>query len=391
MSAADHRPAIRMLVVAGAVVALLLAAVSLVGDGEREDPYATTPIAEAKRQAKDKDLQVGLAYGGRMSISDTELDAALGRAKRLGARWVRADLVWADVERYPGVYDWSVFDRWVAGANERGLKLVTIVLGAPEWARRADCVEQPNCPPADVDDFADFAGDAAARYGPLGQDTWQIWNEPNIELFWNRPDPGLYAEMLAGSAQAIRSADADATVVFGGLAALPPNSRVIEARAYLAKVCRRGGCEQVDVLAYHPYTYPDLASDPSYADAPWSRIAESEYSLVTVLDRFGMGDVPIWLTEFGAPSGGRAGASDGTAPLERGVVDHVTEKRQAEIAFDAVASAVVTPRVTMLLWYTDIDLPERAGKQAHYGLIRKDGSEKPVWGELRRAMRMFTG
>jgi hypothetical protein len=125
-------------------------------------------------------------------------------------------------------------------------------------------------------------------------------------------------------------------------------------------------------------------------DAPWDRIADTEESFDGILDRYGLHHVPIWLTEFGAPTGGRGRASDGTLPLDPPEVDHVTERRQAQIAFDAVASAVVTPRVEMLLWYTDVDLPEREGKQAYYGLLRADGTKKPAWRALRRAINLFT-
>lgn len=373
MRTAGHRFAVIAILLVVMGVALSVAAVRLGDDGV--DPYATTPLAQAQRMADDKGLQVGLAYGGRMSTSDAELAASLDRATRLGATWVRTDLVWADVEREPGVYDWSVFDRWVDGAAARDLRLLPIVLGTPAWARRASCAEEPACPPGDVDDYAAFAGAAAARYAARGLHTWQLWNEPNSGLFWIDPDPAEYADLLAASATAIRAADPEARVVSGGLAALAPREDVVGARRFLRAVCARGVCDQLDVFAYHPYTFPDLASDPSYPDAPWNRIADSPPSLIRILDRFGLDDVPIWITEFGAPTGGDA--------------DYVTEERQAQIAFDAVASAVVTPRVEMLFWYTDIDLPERDGREAHFGLVRADGTEKPAWDELRRALTLL--
>jgi hypothetical protein len=294
------------------------------------------------------------------------------------------------VEPAPGVYDWSAFDRVVAAARTRGLRVLPILLGAPEWARRRACVQRWTCPPRDMDEFADFASAAASRYTEEGVRSWEIWNEPNIDAFWVRPDPRAYAAMLRRSARAIRSVDPKATVVFGGLAALPVQPGVIDARRFLRDVCDLGVCPLADVFAYHPYPYPDLASSPSKDDAPWLRIGETPGSLVSILDSHGLEDAPIWLTEFGAPTGGNGRASDGSEPLQAGVVDHITEQRQAEIAFDSLATAVVTPRVKMLVWYTDVDLPDRSGKQAHYGLFRADGTPKPAWRRLRKAVRLFT-
>jgi hypothetical protein len=82
-------------------------------------------------------------------------------------------------------------------------------------------------------------------------------------------------------------------------------------------------------------------------------------------------------------------ASDGSIPRDGDVVDHVTERRQGEIAFDSVVGAVLTPRVKMLVWYTDVDLPEAEGKQKYYGLFRADGTPKPAWRQLKKAIRRF--
>ena len=121
-------------------------------------------------------------------------------------------------------------------------------------------------------------------------------------------------------------------------------------------------------------------------------VADADDSLVGILDEYGLQDVPIWITEFGAPTGGLGQASDGSLRRNGTEVDHVTERRQAQIAFDSVVTSVVTPRVKMLVWYTDIDLPGEAyGKQAYYGLFRADGTPKPAWRQLKRAVNRFAG
>jgi hypothetical protein len=378
-------------VVGVTMVATVVATVGLLADEDGSDPLATTPVAAATRQAEAKDLQVGLSYGGRLvGMGPRRLARSLDRAVELGAHWVRTDLEWGLVAGAKDQYDWSAFDRVVDAVNQRGLKLMPILLGTPQWARLDSCSSKWNCPPRDVTDLADFAGAAAARYTSRGVTTWQIWNEPNIDLFWLHPDPPTYAAMLERAAGSIRGANPSATIVFGGLAALKASPHQMEARDFLRQVCDEGVCDEMDVFAYHPYTFPDLPSDPSSADGPWARIAKGDNSFTAILDHYGLDDVPIWLTEFGAPTGGNGAASDGNGGFEAGEVDHVTEERQAQIAYDSVPSAVVTPRVKMLIWYTDVDLPEISGRQGHFGLFHADGSPKPAWAQLRRSVARFT-
>jgi hypothetical protein len=374
-----------------ALVLALIAALFLLRERSEAGFFATSPVEKAERLAPSKNLQVGLSYGARLNgMDEVELARSLDTAVDLGVRWVRTDLLWGLIERSPGVYDWSAFDRIVEAARVRDLEVLPILMGVPEWARASRCVEKWTCPPADVGRLAEFAGLAAARYSPWGVDTWQIWNEPNIEMFWARPNARLYAQVLEQTARSIRAADPGATIVFGGLAALAAyTTRVIEARDFLRRVCDLGACDVMDVFSYHPYTYPDLPTEPKVPDAPWSRIADTDDSFVRILDEHGLRDVPIWITEFGAPTGGVGMASDGSIPRDGDVVDHVTERRQGEIAFDSVVGAVLTPRVKMLVWYTDVDLPEAEGKQKYYGLFRADGTPKPAWRQLKKAVRRF--
>lgn len=351
-------------------------------------PLATTPVDEAREVAKSKDLIVGMAYGGRLQYMDRdEIDQSLDEAVALGADWVRTDLEWGVVQADgPDSYDWSGFDQVVASVNERGLELLPILLAAPEWARRDSCREEWACPPESAEDFVDFARAAAERYSGQGVDTWEIWNEQNITAFWIEPDADFYAEMLIDSAAAIREVDPDAEIVMGGTAALEPNDRIIEARAYLDRVCDLGACDVVDAVAYHPYTFPYQPSDPGSDNSSWRRMSETEISFRSILESHGRPNLPIWLTEYGAPTGGPGIASDVNGDGGQPGVTHVTERRQAEIAYDSVLTSVVDPDVEALFWYTDVDLPEVSGKNGHFGLRRADGTKKPAWSELRRAI-----
>ena len=104
--------------------------------------------------------------------------ATLDEIRALGAGWLRVVLYWNDVapqpesqvvprfnERDPRSYRWGLYDRILAGADARGLKILLTVSGpVPKWATRArrDHVTRP-----DATRFGRFAEAVGRRYGLL--------------------------------------------------------------------------------------------------------------------------------------------------------------------------------------------------------------------------------
>ena len=348
---------------------LLVAGALLATSCASHDSTSTTPS-----------LRLGIAYGDRLVwMSDEDLAAALDDAVTVGARWVRADLSWQDIQPDgPDGYRWEMFDRVVTAATARGLTVLPVLAYTPPWARPAGCTGD-KCAPADPEAFATFAEAAAARYASRGIHTWEVWNEPNIPGFWQpAPDAAAYTTLLRTTSRALRHADPSAYVILGGLAAASTENTentantAISATDFLAAVLTHGGDRLVDAVGYHPYTYPYLASSRAPQGTAWDRIDRTQDSLRGVLSAHGTPDTPVWITEYGAPTNGPG---------------HVTEERQAAIAVDAVRTAARTPRVSALIWYTDRDLgTDTASKENYFGLRRGDGSAKPAFGALRRAV-----
>ena len=92
------------------------------------------------------------------------------------------------------------------------------------------------------------------------------------------------------------------------------------------------------------------------------------------------------MTEYGAPTGGRGSASDGSPGSVDPSTDHVTEARQAEIARDAVTVTLRSRNIVALFWYTNQDNPAAQGKEAYFGLRRSDGTQKPAWFSFQEAL-----
>jgi hypothetical protein len=324
-------------------------------------------------------LRIGMSYGNSLlAASDGDLAQTLDDAVTLGAHWIRFDMSWGDVQPTAGdQYAWAGFDRLVAEGTRRGLKPIPILGYTPAWARPAGCVSD-KCAPADPGQFARFAGAAAQRFAKVGVDTWEIWNEPNSAGFWQPAvDPDAYSRMLKLATQAIRSSDAKATILLGGLATMNSADGNLSIGDFLLRPAQ-SPLRFVDGISIHPYTYPWRASQQGPWTTPWLPTLSGMPYLHSVLAQAGAARMPIWITEYGAPTDGVRDPASGTADVVSPESDHVTEAAQAAIAADAIATADSDPQITTLCWYTYRDRYTGASDpEDHYGLKRADGSRKP--------------
>lgn len=351
---------------------------------------AGTPTSTATAA---KPLKIGIAYGDTLVWKDDQdLAAGLDDAVYTGAGWIRVDLAWSDIQPDSATgYAWQGFDRVVAAARRRGLQVLPTLGYVPQWARRDSCASQDSCPPADPGLFARFAAAAAQRYAPQGVHTWQVWNEPNITIYWGpKADPAGYTRLLDAASKALRGADPAAVVLMGGLAAVhtDPAKGWLSQNDFLAAACKLGATTMVNAISYHPYTYPYLPSARTDFGTPWERISSTKDSLVSVLSACGTPNLPIWLTETGAPTNGPGEAAD--SPNAASNPTHVTEALQAAIAADAVPAAAADPHVAAVFWYTDRDTgqdADRANNELFFGLRRHDGSPKPSLDAFKAAVK----
>jgi hypothetical protein len=339
-------------------------------------------------------LEIGIAYGNTlMRMSNVELAAALDDAVAVGARRIRADLAWGDIQPLsPDQYNWKRFDHVVDAARWRGLTVLPVLAFTPPWARASGCTTD-KCAPVHPALFARFAAAAASRYAPRGVHAWEVWNEPNTQGFW-QPEPNAYnyVQLLKWVSAAIRGSDSSAFVILGGLAAVATENGRISQTDFLAKVSLLGGNRVVDAIAYHPYTYPRLASESRQEVSPWSRIDATSVSLRSVLGQYGTPNLPIWITEYGAPTNGPGQVSDGTSATISPMTTHVTEVQHARIATDVVATAASDHGLGALIWYSDKDLSDdTSSSENFYGLRRDDGSVKPAFAALKKAVANLRG
>jgi hypothetical protein len=160
-----------------------------------------------------------------------------------GFKFIRMDLTWEAIEKKKGVYEFdkSGYDALTQGCSRRGIRILYILdysnrLYEPERSVSTDDGRRA---------FTAFAEAAAKRYSGKGI-LWEIWNEPNIEIFW-RPQPGVgdYCRLVETTAGKIKNADKT------GIVAAPATSTI--PFKWLEDCFKKGLLKWIDVLSVHPY------------------------------------------------------------------------------------------------------------------------------------------
>ncbi|MEM4532000.1 MAG: hypothetical protein QXY39_09045 [Thermofilaceae archaeon] len=157
-----------------------------------------------------------------------------------GFKLIRMDLFWSTVERERGAYDFSGYDALTSALKERGLRpLYILCYGNPLY----DGGQPPRSEEA-RSAYASYAGAAASRYGAYA--LWEVWNEPNIEVFW-KPQPSApdYARLLAAVSRAIKESCPSCLV-------LAPATSGVDVE-FVRALAVRGALELVDAVSVHPY------------------------------------------------------------------------------------------------------------------------------------------
>ena len=102
-----------------------------------------------------------------------------------GFRWVRTDFIWEITERQRGRYDFSAYDRLLKELEANNLRPLFILdYGNPLYTN-GKSVRTAEARAA----FARWSVAAAKHFRGRGV-VWEIFNEPNVPLFWP-PDPNV--------------------------------------------------------------------------------------------------------------------------------------------------------------------------------------------------------
>lgn len=296
----------------------------------------------------------------------------LAQQRAAGVGLIRQTFHWDRIERSPGEYDFREYDAYVSAVSRAGIDLLPILFTPPPFrAHRGQ--ERGTYPPDDPGDMGAFAARLVRRYGPKGSfwsanpgvpahpiRAWQVWNEPNLPVYWpSGPDPAAYARLLAAVSAAVKRVDPGASIVSAGLS---ETSRGIPFDDFVEGMFKAGAGDALDVFALHAFA----------GDARGS-IAAAEHAR-QLLTRLGA-RAPIWITEVGWASGGPA------SPFTVNPQQQAARVRAALSAFSRRRDELGIHGVIYFNWR---DAPVYPGGQdffgLHTGLLDITGRAKPALG-----------
>lgn len=344
-----------------ASVGILVVSLVLAGCGSTSVNPATEP-----RAPLDSVPIRGVTYHGMWTSRD-EADRIriLDQIAASGVGWVRMDVAWKDLQPQGR----TAFDSEAVAALDsrlkeianRGLKALVMFWWAPAWSSGGP---EQSAVPGDPQDYAQAARWLVERW-PSEIAALQVWNEPNLPEFFADPDPAVYARLLAVTYPAVKDVRPDLTVV----TAAPTGLDLSWYRGFIAATDEDG----FDAIGAHPYPVVGDMSTEECADQ--ARTGCNIARFVAFLDRHGLTETPVWVTEFGWST---HADFRGMQRWQRGV----DEEEQAKHTAAMLATFSQFPQIQAAFIYRDRDFTDANPHMNGFGVVRADGSVKPVFAVL---------
>ncbi len=232
-------------------------------------------------EKNEKQSEVINPYGVCSHLSRWEFDCADAQLKLMreaGISAFRTDFDWGGVEKEKGKFNYSKWDTLVAKAQSAGVEVLTIIPGAtPKFARPF---------PHHLDELAESSAKFVEHFkGKIKY--WEMVNEPDHLSFWGglQPNPIEYRALIKKVYPALKKVNPDAVILYGGLAGTPFK--------YMEETFKDGGANCFDVMNVHPYCW---------GAPPELTLIERLRGTRKMMEKYGVGDKPIWITEIGYTS-----------------------------------------------------------------------------------------
>jgi hypothetical protein len=178
---------------------------------------------------------------------------------------------------------------------------------------------------------------------------WEIWGEPSLNKYGSAEE---FVQLLRVTYPLVKKANPNAKVIV----TLSADGRDT---GFENQVLALGGGDYFDVLSFHPYgANPYLQEELVKEAIAYEQSAESKYN-----NRW-----PLVITEIGQPA------------------SEVSEQEQARLAkFLYTEAAKNKIPVTWFYWSDEHLLKdEKTGDGANWGLIRFDGTERPIFTAIKK-------
>ncbi len=294
--------------------------------------------------------------------------------KKYGIKFMRISFGWDAIESVEGKYDWLFWDDFVKMAvDEYGITLLPYLCYVPQWAsiNPADTMFFWNYPPKDNKPWGDFIKALVSRYKDRIK-TWEVWNEPDIWIYW-QGSRKQFVEFMKVASDAVREADPTAKVVFPGIAYDPE---------FIKDLFKNWGMSKYfDIINMHNYY-------ETWHRHPIEEITNYVNEVYDVVWRYG-DNQPLWMAEVGY-STFRKGARVSDSYSAYYDYEHSPEY-QAVHLFKTLSLVASTEKISAVAWYEIKDLPPSENvigdndNNRYLGVAYADHTPKPS----ARALQFF--
>ena len=286
-----------------------------------------------------------------MPTTATELELI----KNLKVKWLRVDMNWRWTEPVAGQYDWEPYRKMADALARMGIRPVFILT----WANRAYWPTGKTRPSsADIlrrnEAYARWAAAAAKEFKDMNP-VWELWNEPESNVFWPpKANPDDYLTMATAACQAIREADPQATIMGPAAAYMP--TRWNPKPPFFEKVTsNRPFMQCIDAISIHTHRFTQRP-ETVRADLHVTRRELHKKWDTTTLP-------PIVASEWG------------DSVYKKGI----SEELQA-IWLPRMLLLNIMENIPLTIWYNWKDSgPNPSEREDRFGLITEDLSTRPSY------------
>ena len=325
------------------------------------------------------DLSIGSDYPGTLIREDSQAQLKT-TVDELGFRYIRFHAIFHDVlgtvkvQDGKIVYDWTKIDQLYDALLAKRIKPFVELGFTPEAMKTSDQTifywkgntSHPQLGPwRDMIDA--FVRHLRARYGVEEVRTWffEVWNEPNLDGFWEKADQAAYFELYDVTARAIKAIDPALRV--GG----PATAGAAWVPEFLAHVKKTGS--PVDFVTTHTY-----GVDGGFLDEKGvqdTKLSPSQDAVVGDVRRVreqieasAYPGLPLYFTEWSTSYTPRDSVHDSYVSAA-----YIVEKLRRTQGL-----------VQGMSYWTYTDLFEEPGPptapfQGGFGLMNPQGIRKPAW------------
>jgi hypothetical protein len=332
-------------------------------------------VAGASAVADATEIGVNVLATSREFFHSPKVIAALRESH---PEWVRVFLGWNGLEPGKGGYNTAEIEAYAQffASLPAGTKIDADVWGSPGWANGGSA--NVATPPTDDADYAGFVNYLVnAFHGRVN--AWEIWNEEDNTGWWSGT-PAQYAGLLRAAYPAVKSADAGATVVLGGLTG--------NDGSYLQQLYANGAKGSFDAVGVHTDTACNITSPFVFEYNRGTHVINQYFfrgftSVHATMVAAGDGATPIYMTELGWSS---TGAECETGHWAGQKLAGVSEQAQATYLRQAYRCLALPQYsyVKVALWFELFDEGTSSAPLDNYGLLDTDLSPKPAFSAFKQ-------